>query len=220
MIVKCVAIDVGCFTEFRYRNFIYFLQLQSTESAVLAEANRSMWIFGLKKIPPTVLFTFRTQNENELIKKSKKEVIANMYQYFDRGGITKHVIDELEKAPNALFDTVNIVKMNRWSKGRVVLVGDAAWCLTFFSGMGATTAMMGAIKLADQIAKNENKLEKALRNYRFSLLPFIEMHRLYTLFKAQVFVPSNTFFAYRRKKLIAKGAKKMEKKHITKLRLA
>lgn len=38
------------------------------------------------------------------------------------------------------------------TKGRVVLLGDAAWCLTFLSGQGTSTALAGAYILASELA--------------------------------------------------------------------
>jgi 2-polyprenyl-6-methoxyphenol hydroxylase-like FAD-dependent oxidoreductase len=52
----------------------------------------------------------------------------------------------------AFFDTISQVEMPGWSKGRVVLLGDAAWCLTFLSGQGTSTALAGAYILAQELA--------------------------------------------------------------------
>ncbi len=50
------------------------------------------------------------------------------------------------------FDTIAQVEMPVWSKGRVVLLGDAAWCLTFLSGQGTSTALAGALILAAELS--------------------------------------------------------------------
>lgn len=50
------------------------------------------------------------------------------------------------------FDTIAQVEMPAWSNGRVVLLGDAAWCLTFLSGQGTSTALAGAYILASELA--------------------------------------------------------------------
>jgi 2-polyprenyl-6-methoxyphenol hydroxylase-like FAD-dependent oxidoreductase len=44
----------------------------------------------------------------------------------------------------AYFDSVSQVVMDRWSHGRVVLLGDAALCVTLFAGYGAALALAGA----------------------------------------------------------------------------
>lgn len=50
------------------------------------------------------------------------------------------------------FDTIAQVEMPAWSKGRVVLLGDSAACLTFLSGQGTSTALAGAYILARELA--------------------------------------------------------------------
>ncbi|MFE1589282.1 hypothetical protein [Streptomyces sp. NPDC059402] len=44
--------------------------------------------------------------------------------------------------------------MDTWHTDRVVLLGDAAWCLTLYSGMGASTAMAGADLLGTLLQRN------------------------------------------------------------------
>lgn len=47
------------------------------------------------------------------------------------------------------MDRLRQVEMTRWHAGRVALMGDAAHCLTLFSGRGAAAALVGAARLAD-----------------------------------------------------------------------
>ena len=50
----------------------------------------------------------------------------------------------MTSAESIYFDTVSQVVLDRWSKGRVVLLGDAAWCVTLFAGYGSSLAVAGA----------------------------------------------------------------------------
>jgi 2-polyprenyl-6-methoxyphenol hydroxylase-like FAD-dependent oxidoreductase len=70
------------------------------------------------------------------------------------------------------FGTISQVVMPAWSSGRVVLLGDAAHCLTFFSGQGTSMAMAGAWFLAQELARNP--VDVALRNYERRLRPTVE----------------------------------------------
>lgn len=51
---------------------------------------------------------------------------------------------QLHGAEYIYFDTVAQVHLDRWTSGRVVLLGDAAWCLSLFAGAGAAMALTGA----------------------------------------------------------------------------
>jgi 2-polyprenyl-6-methoxyphenol hydroxylase-like FAD-dependent oxidoreductase len=54
--------------------------------------------------------------------------------------------------PEFYFDSLSQVQMTSWSTGRVALVGDAAWCASPASGAGAELALVGAYRLAGEIA--------------------------------------------------------------------
>ena len=68
---------------------------------------------------------------------------------------------------------VSQVRMKRWSKGRCVLLGDAAYCPTPFTGMGTTLAIIGAYVLAGEISAGEEH-QRALARYEEILRPFVE----------------------------------------------
>lgn len=63
-----------------------------------------------------------------------------------------------------LIDDMMLVEAPAWSKGRIVLAGDAAHCITLISGQGAGMAMTGAAVLAEEIAARDD-LAQALAAY-------------------------------------------------------
>ncbi len=131
-------------------------EVAAGESAVLAETGRSLWLFGLSDTAPTMLFTWRTKDIDAQFARPVAEVLRSTYAGLSGGGVVEHAIAEFEKSPQHLFDSVHQVKMRSWSTGRVVLVGDAAWCLTLYSGMGATMGMLGGAVLGEQRAEHEH----------------------------------------------------------------
>ena len=64
------------------------------------------------------------------------------------GWQTPRVLAGMDGTHDFYFDALRQVRMPRWSKGRVVLVGDAAWCVTPLDGVGATLAVVGAYERA------------------------------------------------------------------------
>jgi len=56
-----------------------------------------------------------------------------------------------QRAP--LIDDMMLVEAPTWSRGRIVLAGDAAHCITLISGQGAGMAMTGAAVLAEEIGR-------------------------------------------------------------------
>ncbi|KAG2174719.1 hypothetical protein INT43_005777 [Umbelopsis isabellina] len=66
------------------------------------------------------------------------------------------------------------VKTDTWYKNRVVLLGDAGYCPSPFTGMGTTASFVGAYVLAGEINRNSENLPEAFANYKKILKPFIE----------------------------------------------
>ncbi|SKC81071.1 FAD-dependent monooxygenase [Krasilnikoviella flava] len=63
------------------------------------------------------------------------------------------------------FDALAQVRMGSWSNGRVVLVGDAAWCASPASGSGAELALVGAYRLAGELARAGGEHRTAFARY-------------------------------------------------------
>jgi 2-polyprenyl-6-methoxyphenol hydroxylase-like FAD-dependent oxidoreductase len=79
----------------------------------------------------------------------QKKLIAHTY-----AGLPWHVpqlIDGLTGASELYFDAIARVRMEHWIKGRVALLGDAAWGVTL-GGMGVGTGIVGAHVLAGELA--------------------------------------------------------------------
>jgi len=90
-------------------------------------------------------------------------------------GLSWHVPVMLEKAdssPNFYFDALAQVQMSSWSSGRVVLVGDAAYCASPASGAGALLALTGAYRLAGELATNGISA-MALERYEVAQRPLV-----------------------------------------------
>jgi 2-polyprenyl-6-methoxyphenol hydroxylase-like FAD-dependent oxidoreductase len=84
------------------------------------------------------------------------------------------ILDTLNDAPEIYFDRVSQIRMERWSRGRVALVGDAAYCVSLLAGQGSALAMTGAYILAGELAKAAGQHDIAFANYEKLLRGFVE----------------------------------------------
>ncbi|MBF9131854.1 FAD-dependent monooxygenase [Plantactinospora sp. S1510] len=86
------------------------------------------------------------------------------------GGDTSWRIKELLAGaladPDFYFDALSQVHMPSWSTGRVALVGDAAWCASPASGTGAELALVGAYRLAGELASAGGDHRVAFARYQ------------------------------------------------------
>ncbi|MCJ1231359.1 hypothetical protein MMC12_008036 [Toensbergia leucococca] len=98
----------------------------------------------------------------------QKEAFAELYSGL--GWETPRVMEQMMKAENFYSDELVQVKLQKWSQQRVVLLGDAAWAPTPFTGEGNQLAIIGAWVLAQELSRNRNPVafemyEKRLRSY-------------------------------------------------------
>ena len=78
------------------------------------------------------------------------------------------LLDEVLAAPDFYFDSLAQIRMPQWSSGRVVLVGDAAYCPAFLTGQGTSLAITGAhtLALALQAADHVRAFSEYERQHR------------------------------------------------------
>ncbi|MEV6038179.1 FAD-dependent monooxygenase [Nonomuraea sp. NPDC052116] len=79
------------------------------------------------------------------------------------------LLEAMWKADDFYFDAMAQVRMERWSKGRVALVGDAGYCASPLSGQGTSLALVGAYVLAQELGKEPigafDRYEERMRPY-------------------------------------------------------
>jgi 2-polyprenyl-6-methoxyphenol hydroxylase-like FAD-dependent oxidoreductase len=69
------------------------------------------------------------------------------------GWETPRLLAAMWQAGDFYFDAMAQTRMDSWSTGRVVLLGDAGYCPSPLSGQGTSLALVGAYVLADSLAR-------------------------------------------------------------------
>ncbi|MEU8528946.1 MULTISPECIES: FAD-dependent monooxygenase [Streptomyces] len=87
--------------------------------------------------------------------------------------LMRHAAD----ADDFYFDSIALVEMDRWSKGRVVLLGDAAHCASPASGQGTGLALLGAYTLAGELAAAGGDHRVAFEAYERVMRPGVERNQ-------------------------------------------
>jgi len=90
-----------------------------------------------------------------------------------RGTVADRIVGELGTVQDFYFGPMSQVQASTWSKGRLVLLGDAAHCPTPFTGKGTALALVGAYVLAGEIKKCSTHT-KAFQTYESILRPYAE----------------------------------------------
>jgi 2-polyprenyl-6-methoxyphenol hydroxylase-like FAD-dependent oxidoreductase len=102
----------------------------------------------------------------------QKEILRE--HFHEEGWEVPRLLEAMESAPDFYFDSVSQVKMDHWSKGRSVLVGDAAWCASPLSGMGTGMAVVGAYVLAGELAEARGNYHSAFSSYESLMREFVQ----------------------------------------------
>jgi 2-polyprenyl-6-methoxyphenol hydroxylase-like FAD-dependent oxidoreductase len=69
------------------------------------------------------------------------------------GWVRPQLLWHMRTAPDFYFDEMAQILMDRWSAGRIALVGDAGYCCSPLSGQGTSVALLGAYILAGELAE-------------------------------------------------------------------
>jgi 2-polyprenyl-6-methoxyphenol hydroxylase-like FAD-dependent oxidoreductase len=99
----------------------------------------------------------------------------------------------IERCDDFYFDSVSQIRMPAWSRGRVVLLGDAGYCPSLLAGEGASFAMAGAYILAGELASSDGEIERAFWLYEQRLKSFIERKQRAALRLGGWFAPRTRF---------------------------
>lgn len=111
-------------------------------------------------------------------------------QFRGMGWHVPTLLDEVRQADNFYFDKMCQIKMAAWTRGRVALVGDAAYCASPAAGMGGSLAIIGATALADALAHHKGDFARAFEEYGARLAPFVaEVQADAVNFGLSVFAP-------------------------------
>ncbi|WP_199199014.1 FAD-dependent monooxygenase [Amycolatopsis sp. CA-128772] len=95
----------------------------------------------------------------------------------DLGWLTPQLLAHLDDTPDFYLDQVAQVVMDRWSSGRVALLGDAAFSSSPLSGQGTGLALVGAYLLAGELAAAGWDPVAGFARYEALMRPFVEANQ-------------------------------------------
>ncbi|MFE0652288.1 FAD-dependent monooxygenase [Streptomyces sp. NPDC059534] len=124
------------------------------------------------------LFIFSSPQE---LPHDPRDVTAQKRALTDRftgdGWEIPRLLGHAADADDFYLDSMSLVEMDRWSKGRVVLLGDAAHCSSPASGQGTGLALTGAYVLAGELARAHGDHTVAFARYEERMRPGVEQNQ-------------------------------------------
>lgn len=120
-------------------------------------------------------------NAHQLLKENFKDYPTEVQE----------LITGLLSSGQVYADKMGMVQAPHLAKGRMVLVGDAGYCPTALSGMGASLSIYGAKALAHFIAQSPDDISLALTNYSALMQPLVAKFQGNARQNAESFLPKD-----------------------------
>ncbi|MHA6630629.1 FAD-dependent monooxygenase [Pseudonocardia sichuanensis] len=141
-------------------------------TATLTVTGRTLAIISLGPDRAAAFFGYRTDDPARDLAEGPQKALPRVYE--GMGWAAPRALAQLRTTGSVYFDTISQIVMNRWSRGRVVLLGDAAWCVTLFAGYGSSLAVGGAEQLGNALQRHPDDTPAALAAWEAQLRPEAE----------------------------------------------
>ncbi|MBB5855535.1 FAD-dependent oxidoreductase [Amycolatopsis umgeniensis] len=147
---------------------------------------RQMGFYGLRD-GKLAAFAVHRATDPALPADARDALRAN---YGSLGWAVPRALDLCPPAEEVYYDQVAQVEMPSWSRGRVVLVGDACYAVSLLAGQGASLGITGAFVLAEQLTR-ASSIENAFAEYEKLVRPVVTEKQHVARRGARWFLPAN-----------------------------
>src|SRR6266704_2263257 len=161
--------QVGVFTTDNYLGLgEASIQLYGVPGKLVAvrstRGNQTLAAFFLFKQPTRLRYDYHDLAQH-------KHLLASVFA--GEGWEVPRLLEKMQTAPDLYFDAVSQIRMQTWSHGRAVLLGDAGYCPALLTGQGSTLAMMGAYILAGELKVALGDHQRAFHQYEQAFRPVV-----------------------------------------------
>lgn len=106
---------------------------------------------------------------------SREDAVAELSRVFTGAGWhADRVTRGFAESDDVYMDSLTQIRMPSWSTGRIVVTGDAAWCVTPLGGGGTSIALVGGYVLAAFLSQTEGAaFTAAIDRYEQWMRPFV-----------------------------------------------
>jgi 2-polyprenyl-6-methoxyphenol hydroxylase-like FAD-dependent oxidoreductase len=162
---------------------------------MMTEPGRAAQVCKFIGHPPAAYFMYRARSPEEELRKKPGEALRDIFGDFK--GPMPAMLDAFNESGSTYFDRVSQIHMDRWTAGRIVLVGDSAYCPNLYSGQGAGMGIFGAELLGTVLQNHPTDVPAALQEWEARVRPEADRQQKAGLWMKHIFVPGNrpTYFA-------------------------
>ena len=133
---------------------------------------RSVGRFTLRGNRTMFLFVFHSEHPHEVGDAATGKARLRR-EFADVRWELPQIPTTLDDVDDLYFDVVSQIRLERWSRGRVALVGDAAACVSLLAGEGTGLAMTEAYVLAGELHGAKGDHRQAFDAYEARMRGFV-----------------------------------------------
>jgi 2-polyprenyl-6-methoxyphenol hydroxylase-like FAD-dependent oxidoreductase len=169
------------------------------------QPGRMLGRFALHNDRTLFLFVFASGSSGPGLNTAEQKAVLRE-RFGDGSWECPSILGELDRTESLYFDRVSQIKMERWSRGRVALVGDAAFCVSLMAGQGSALAITAAYVMAGELIKATDRHEEAFRNYEALLRAYIGSKQKGAERFSTIFAPRTRWGLFMRDQVIKASA--------------
>jgi 2-polyprenyl-6-methoxyphenol hydroxylase-like FAD-dependent oxidoreductase len=166
---------------------------RQTEEPMLGDGNTVIeWWSGTRRIifgacsPQDIYLALSCRRDDVRARQVPIDLEAWTQAFPPLAGLLGRVLRDADWS-TTMWAQFMLIKLKRWSSGRVAIIGDAAHAMPPNLGQGGSCAMMGALSLAAHLERTAD-IPQALHNWEMQERPLIEhtqrWSRLYSVLAA------------------------------------
>ncbi|MEU8518882.1 FAD-dependent oxidoreductase [Streptomyces sp. NBC_01216] len=148
--------------------------------------DRQMGLYGLRDGRVAAFGVHRAEHGD--LPPDTREAVRHAYAGL--GWVVPRALSQCPPSGEVYYDQVAQVVMDRWSRGRTVLVGDAAYAVSLLAGQGASLGVAGAYVLAEELG-HASSVEAGLAAYEERWRPVAEEKQAAGRAAAEWFLPTS-----------------------------
>ncbi|MFD9737235.1 FAD-dependent monooxygenase [Umezawaea sp. NPDC059074] len=149
---------------------------------------------GVTSLPDgrcAVLFAFRSDSVDADLAAGAATTLRRVFG--DLGWLAPDLLSRVDRDESVYFDRICQIRMPRWHDGRIVLLGDSAWCVSLFAASGASLALGGAKLLGDLLDEHPGDVPAALAAWEERFRPVVTAKQKEALRATAMFVAPSAF---------------------------
>src|SRR5690606_31626557 len=150
---------------------------------------RSLHIYPIAEDELAIQCYIRSSEDIDFIKNNASSILKDFFG--DYNPEVKHLLHSLQDNGLFFMDKMGMVNAPKLHNGRMDLLGDAGFCPTALSGMGASLSIYGAKALAHYIAEYPDDILTACDSYNTLMQPIVEKFQTNAKNNAASFLPKS-----------------------------